>query len=90
MQKTVEIIVSGKVQGVFYRHGTREKAEELGITGFVQNLTDGRVRIIACGDEEDLETLYQWCRTGPPRAKVEGITKATIPVQVFPTFTVKK
>ena len=66
-------MVSGHVQGVFYRASARTKAEELGITGFVQNLPDGKVYIEAEGSDENLDRFKTWCAEGPPRAQVEQV-----------------
>ena len=64
------IVAQGKVQGVFYRSETVKAAQTLGLTGWVKNKPDGSVRIIAQGSAEELEKLVQWCRSGPPLAKV--------------------
>jgi acylphosphatase len=71
--KRAHIYVSGRVQGVFYRSNTRRKALELGLKGWVRNLGDGRVEIVAEGGEERLERLIEWCRRGPPMARVTGL-----------------
>ena len=80
--------MSGKVQGVWYRQGTKDKAQELGITGTVQNLPDGSVRIMATGTPNQLESLVSWCRTGPPRAKVLSVETTDAEPQVFESFTI--
>jgi len=67
MLQTIEINVSGRVQGVFYRQSTKEKAVELGIKGKVMNLDNGNVKIIATGTKEQLNKLIDWCKTGPPK-----------------------
>ena len=69
--QTISIIVKGRVQGVFYRQSTREKARELGLTGYVQNMENGSVHIVATGEHEKLDQLIAWCRQGPPKAKVQ-------------------
>ncbi len=71
--KRAHIYVSGRVQGVFYRSNARRRALELGLRGWVRNLKDGRVEIVAEGDEEPLERLIEWCRRGPPMARVEDV-----------------
>jgi len=71
------ILVSGKVQGVSYRAYTEQKARELGLTGIVRNLSDGRVEIIAEGPEAELETLNSWCFSGAPQAAVEDVVTQT-------------
>lgn len=70
MKKHVNIKVSGEVQGVFFRASTKEIADALEITGFVRNEADGTVYIEAEGEEEKLKRFNQWCRKGPPRARV--------------------
>jgi len=69
----VHIFVSGLVQGVFYRQSTKEKAEELGLTGWVRNLPDGRVEIVAEGEEKKIKELIDWAKKGPPLAKVRDL-----------------
>lgn len=73
MVKRVHLFISGKVQGVYYRAYTREVAERLGIKGWVRNLPDGRVEVVAEGDESALKNLIAWCWEGPPLAKVEYV-----------------
>lgn len=81
-------IVSGKVQGVFYRQGTKQQADLYNITGWVKNLPDGRVELIACGEEHDIAELLTWLRDGPPRAQVEEVQVATVPVTDFTNFEI--
>ncbi|MBC7826836.1 MAG: acylphosphatase [Chitinophagaceae bacterium] len=90
MIQTISIIVTGKVQGVFYRQSTKEKALELNITGVVSNLHDGSVKIIASGDADQLHKLAEWCWQGPRRAKVMGVTQETLALQTFDAFTIEK
>lgn len=65
--------VSGRVQGVFYRQTTRQKAQELGLTGWVRNMSDGSVEIEAAGPAKQIENLLSWCRQGPAGAQVTGL-----------------
>ncbi len=67
------ICVRGRVQGVWYRASTERKANELGLTGYVQNEADGSVSIVAEGTPESLQELVQWCHHGPPLARVEKV-----------------
>ena len=76
MKKRVHIIVSGRVQGVFYRACTQEKALSLNLFGWVRNLSNGNVEIVAEGEECDLENLAAWCRQGPPSAVVTSVDVA--------------
>lgn len=71
--KTYEIWVKGKVQGVFFRKYTQEKAAAIGLKGFVENLSDGRVHILATGNEGELNQLVEWCGTGSPEAIVKDV-----------------
>jgi acylphosphatase len=84
------ILVSGKVQGVFYRASTVEKANELGLKGFAQNLPDGRVLIEAEGEIESLKNLAEWCKKGPSRAVVTGVEVKEGEVKNYSDFSVKR
>ena len=64
------------MQGVFFRANTKKKAEELGISGWVRNLSDGRVEAVFEGEEERLNELINWCKESIPLARVEGVEKA--------------
>ncbi|SYZ66612.1 acylphosphatase (plasmid) [Leishmania braziliensis MHOM/BR/75/M2904] len=70
---TYRIFVSGRVQGVFYRKYTALKAAELGVTGFVRNLPDGRVEILAEGTKTQVGALEAWCHRGSPEAQVTAV-----------------
>jgi len=71
--RRVRVYISGLVQGVFFRDSTREKAQQLGVKGWVKNLTDGRVEIMVEGEKEKVEELVEWSRKGPLIARVDGI-----------------
>lgn len=71
MNKRVHVWVSGQVQGVFFRASARDKAVGLGLSGWARNLPDGRVEILAEGEPRRIAEFLDWCRTGPPRARVE-------------------
>jgi len=66
-------IVSGRVQGVWYRSNTQQKAKSLNLTGWVKNLADGRVELVACGEKEHLNQLNSWLYQGPPLAEVKEV-----------------
>ncbi len=72
--------VAGIVQGVFFRASTRERAMELDLGGWVRNLPDGRVEVLAEGKQDDVEQLIQWLWEGPPGAEVEKVEVDTIPI----------
>jgi acylphosphatase len=86
MKRHYNIIVSGRVQGVFYRASTKQMADLLGVKGFVLNLTDGTVYIEAEGDEEVLVKFIQWCHHGPDRAEVSYVSVAEALLQGFEMF----
>lgn len=71
--KKIRAIVSGRVQGVWYRAHTRGQAVELGIVGFVRNLPDGTVEIVAQGEDAQVDTLMDWARIGPRMAAVTDV-----------------
>ena len=65
--------VSGRVQGVFYRATCVRKAESLGLTGYARNLTDGRVEVLACGDEALVDEFIAWLWEGSPASRVSDV-----------------
>jgi acylphosphatase len=69
----IRLLISGRVQGVFFRAYTREEAQRLGLKGWVRNLNDGRVEVYAEGDPEKLKSLEALCRRGPPYAHVRSV-----------------
>lgn len=76
MKVCVRCFVSGRVQGVFFRAATRRKAEELHLCGWVRNLADGRVEVLACGSETAVRALQEWLWEGPPHAAVRDVSCA--------------
>ena len=66
-------IVSGRVQGVFFRASTRTEAVRLGLNGYARNVADGSVEVLACGDAAALDELERWLHVGPPSAKVGSV-----------------
>jgi len=85
-------IITGRVQGVFYRASTQRQARALGLTGWVRNCSDGRVEVLACGGERQLSIFYNWLEIGPELSKVTNIkvseqklSAAPISFEVLPT-----
>jgi len=73
MKARAHIYISGRVQGVFFRDHTRTWAKSLNLTGWVMNLDDGRVEVMAEGDKQNIEVLIDKLREGPPLARVENV-----------------
>lgn len=82
-------VISGVVQGVYYRASCREKALALGVTGWVRNLPNGQVEALGCGEQRQLDHFEQWLRMGPVTADVDDVTSAERPVEPFTTFSVR-
>ncbi len=77
-------LVTGKVQGVFFRASTRIEADRLGLDGYARNLPDGRVEVLAVGAEGAVQQLAQWLRHGPPQARVETVERENTVADVSP------
>lgn len=71
--KRAHVFISGKVQGVFFRAYTKQKADELGIKGWVRNLPDGRVEAVFEGEDDKVDKMIKWCWKGSPHARVESV-----------------
>ena len=71
--KQVKIVVSGKVQGVCFRHYTREEAQKLNLIGYVKNLANGNVEIVAQGENSAVDRLITWAGVGSPSAQVKDV-----------------
>ena len=70
---TVHILISGKVQGVYFRSSAKEKADALQILGWVKNRQDGRVEMVAKGHRESIDEFISWCKQGPRGAVVSDV-----------------
>lgn len=68
--KQVHLYISGRVQGVAFRWATNDVAGKYGVKGFVKNLADGRVEVLAEGEKDVLDLFVKWCKQGPPSARV--------------------
>lgn len=73
MARAVRCLVSGRVQGVYYRASTVARATELELDGWARNLADGRVEVVACGSEAAIAALCAWLWQGPPAARVSAV-----------------
>ena len=71
--KRAEVVVRGFVQGVFFRAEARNRARSLGLAGWVRNAPDGSVEAVFEGEDERVESMVDWCRRGPPGARVDDV-----------------
>jgi len=71
--RRVKILVSGRVQGVYFRRFTQKQAKQFSINGHARNLHDGRVEIIAEGESKIIEKFIKWCHKGPVTARVDHV-----------------
>ena len=87
----LELLIEGRVQGVFYRASTLEQAQSLNLVGMVQNLPQGMVEVVAEGNRGALEALEKWCHHGPPAADVKHVSaKWRQATGEFKTFSVRR
>lgn len=87
--KHINIFIEGKVQGVFFRKNTEQKANELGLFGFVQNNENGKVYIEIEGNDEALHQLITWCNDGPEKANVIGLQISQTDLVGFNAFEIR-
>ncbi|MCX6671406.1 MAG: acylphosphatase [Euryarchaeota archaeon] len=73
MKTRVHVVISGRVQGVWYRASTKQKADELGLTGWVKNTVDGNVEAVFDGEKAVIDEMITWCWIGPPLARVSDV-----------------
>ncbi len=81
MRITRQFLITGKVQGVYFRHSTRLQAERLGVRGVARNLPDGSVEVIADGTPEAVQNLREWLHSGPPGARVAAVQEFELPTE---------
>lgn len=81
--------VSGKVQGVFFRASTRDKARSLHVTGHAKNLKDGSVEVLACGATANVDALIEWLWEGPRMARVDSVEVDDIDIEAPQKFTTR-
>ena len=90
MMRRVNILVSGRVQGVYFRMFTQNKAKQLGLKGCARNLPDGRVEIIAESDSTSIEKFIKWCHKGPVTARVDHVEITELEVEeTFTSFEIR-
>jgi acylphosphatase len=86
--QTVRLIISGEVQGVFFRASAKEVARKYEITGWIKNTEDGNVEAMIYGQENKVKNFIEWCKTGPEKAKVENVIIHHLPEIKFNHFEV--
>ena len=83
-------MISGRVQGVWFRANTKDKAEQLGLNGWVRNTHDGDVEAVFEGEQEQINEMLKWCHQGPPMARVDNVKVEKQPVSdEFNVFSIK-
>ena len=82
-------IVTGRVQGVFFRASTEREAQQLGVTGYARNMPDGSVEVLACGEVSAVEQLKLWLWTGPPASHVRDVSCEALDVPVPESFATR-
>jgi len=86
--KCISLIVSGKVQGVFFRANIKNKATELGLKGYAKNLPNGDAEVVAQGNEDKISALIEFIKNNPGRSKVENIKISDKMTENFKTFEI--
>jgi len=82
-------LISGRVQGVYYRGSAREAALALNLTGWIRNLDDGRVETVACGEAQALDVFARWLAHGPPHARVTDVIARDVEQQTYADFSIR-
>lgn len=85
---TVNLIVKGKVQGVFFRAEAKKSADKLGVKGWIKNREDGNVEIMAKGSEDALDAFISWCRKGSDKAKVDSVIVTPLHIEDLDSFEI--
>ena len=88
--KTNQIRVTGKVQGVYFRASAKQKAQNLGVNGYIKNESDGSVMLEVEGDDEAVNYMTNWCKQGPALARVKNIVVKNEAARNFVSFDIKK
>ena len=88
MKKSIRAYITGTVQGVFFRKFVKDKADELGIKGYVRNLDDGRVEVWAEGNGKEVKKMVEYCKEGPQHASIRRIDLLEEKFQGFKEFKV--
>ena len=88
--RSIRLLISGRVQGVYFRLFAQKKAKQLGIKGYDKNLVDGRVEIMAQADNSSIESFIKWSNKGPITARVDEVEVSEWPIEEqFTTFEIR-
>ena len=85
---TVHLLISGKVQGVFYRATAKKIAEELSLKGWIKNIAGHKVEAVISGEDSQVNEFIKWCKEGPPGANVDDVAISDLPGAEFPEFKI--
>lgn len=88
--ETKHLIITGKVQGVFYRASAKEKANKLNIRGWIKNTATGNVEAIVTGNMQQIEDFIQWCKSGPAKATVSNVIIHNQEFREFDSFKIER
>lgn len=87
---SIQLIISGKVQGVWFRASAEREAKRLGLVGFVRNEPDGNVYAEVEGAPEVVDEFVAWCHRGPDHARVDSVKKTAQPIRGYTSFSIKR
>jgi len=90
MDINAHVLISGRVQGVWFRASTKQKADQLGLKGWVRNTSNGKVEAVFEGNEENVNEMIKWCHEGPPLSKVNNVeVRKQKPTGGFEDFSIR-
>jgi acylphosphatase len=88
--ETIHLLISGKVQGVFFRQTATRMAERFNVKGWIKNRPDSKVEALITGASDDIKNFINWCKVGPEKANVENVAISKKPEIIFKKFEVLK
>jgi len=88
MKKSIRLFITGSVQGIFFRQFVKDKADKMGVKGYVRNLEDGRVEIFIEGNKDNVEQMLNLCKQGPQHAQIRNIEEKPESFQDFKEFKI--
>jgi acylphosphatase len=88
--QTVHLLITGRVQGVFFRETSRKVAEKLNIKGWIKNTADERVEAMITGEENDVNDFIKWCKIGPQNARVKEVMVSKEADTFFEDYEVRR